>query len=225
MSTHSVPAADGRGFGFDPATTALIIIDMQRDFIDDEGACAAVGADVKPLQAIVPRVAALLQAARGAGLTVVHTRYGFKADCSDLFEAVRRQSRDAGGEYGTPGPLGRILIRGEPGFEIVEPLTPQPDEIIIDKPTFGAFAASTLDTILRSRGVTPLLVSGVTTQCCVECTIREAVDRGYYVCTVEDCCGAFEADLHANTIKAIQSEGHLFGWVARAADIRESLSG
>lgn len=128
---------------------------------------------------------------------------------------MREQSREAGGEYGTPGPLGRILTEGEPGFEIIEPLTPRPDEIVVNKSTFGAFTYTDLDEQLKERGITHVVICGVTTQCCVECTLREAVDRGYFVLTLDDCCGAFEDELQEGTLRAIQSEGHLFGWIGK----------
>ena len=202
-----------RTFSIDPASTALLIVDMQYDFVADEGASGGGHVDLKPLQACVPRVRAVLDAARGLGMTVAYTRYGFKADLSNLAQSVREQSRDAGGEYGTPGPMGRILTEGEPGFQILPELTPAEGEIVVDKPTFGAFSSTDLHARLQARGVTRLLICGVTTQCCVEGTIREAVDLGYYVMTLEDCCGAFEPEWHEGTLRAMQSEGHLFGWV------------
>lgn len=213
-----------RVFRFDPAHTALIIVDMQRDFVDTDGACGAGGMDVAPLQAIIPRTLAVLHSFRELGATVVHTRYGFKPDLSDLPQAVREQSRDAGGEYGTAGPLGRILTQGEPGYEIIPELTPKKDEIVIDKNTFDAFCNSPLDSALRDRGVTHAVVCGVTTQCCVEGTIRGAIDRGYYVMMLDDCCGAFEARLHEGTKNTIQSEGHLFGWIGTSGEVLAAIS-
>ena len=217
--TISVKSRGDRAFDFAFETTALIIVDMQRDFIEDGGACGVLGADVKPLQEIIPRVRALLDLFREAGAVIVHTRYGFKPDLSDLPEPVRQQSRDAGGEYGSAGPLGRILTQGEDGFELIPELEPAPGEIVVDKSTFGAFTNTELDKTLRGKGVTHVVVCGVTTQCCVEGTLREAVDRGYYVLTVEDCCGAFEPELHQGTMSVIQSEGHLFGWISTSDEI------
>ena len=210
----NIASADDRVFQFDPSTTALIVVDMQRDFVDAEGACAAVGADVKPLLAIVPRLQRVLARMRDLGATVVHTRYGFKADLSDLPESVRQQSRDAGGEYGQPGPLGRVLTQGEPGFEILTDLEPLDGEKVVDKASFGAFTNTDLDAYLKSCRITHVVIGGVTTQCCVEGTLREAVDRGYFVLTLEDGCAAFEQELHDSTMRTIQSEGHLFGWIA-----------
>jgi nicotinamidase-related amidase len=215
----AINAFGERQFTFDFANTALLIVDMQRDFIEDGGACGAGGADVKPLQAVIPRVQSMLQLFREKGAPVVHTRYGFKPDMSDLPEPVRLQSKEAGGEYGTAGPLGRILTQGEPGFQIVPELKPRPGETIIDKSTFGAFTYTELDSILRSKGVTHVIICGVTTQCCVEGTLREAVDRGYFVLTLADSCGAFEESLQRGTLTTIQSEGHLFGWIANSTDV------
>ena len=217
-----VTASGNRTFEFEPKRTALIIIDMQRDFIEDGGACATLGANVKPLQGIIPNVVALLSLAREIGMCVVHTRYGFKRDLSDLAEQVRLQSKAAGGEYGTFGPLGRMFVEGERGFQIIPELTPRSAEIVINKPTFGAFLGSDLHAQLDRRGITHLIMCGVTTQCCVESSLREAVDLGYYVLTVEDGCAAFERPLHDATIRAIASEGHLFGWTATVSSILAS---
>ena len=207
-----VPCRAGRTFSFDPATTARLIVDMQYDFVADEGVCGGGHLDLKSLQACVPRVRAVLDAARELAMTVAQTRYGFKPDLSNLPDSVREQSRAAGAEQGTPGRMGRILTESEPGFQILPELTPAEDKIVVNKPTFGAFASADLHTQLQARGVRPLLICGVTTECCVEGTIREAVDLGYYVMTLEDCCGAFEPELHEGTMRAMQSEGHLFGW-------------
>lgn len=219
----SVKSKGDRTFDFAFETTALIIVDMQRDFIEDGGACGVLGADVKPLQDIIPRVRSMLELFRESGAVVVHTRYGFKPDLSDLPDAVRQQSREAGGEYGTAGPLGRILTQGEDGFQIISELEPAAGEIVVDKATFGAFTNTELDKTLRGKGITHVVVCGVTTQCCVEGTLREAVDRGYYVMTIEDCCGAFEAELHNGTMTTIQSEGHLFGWISDSEEIKSAV--
>ncbi|MDO6728218.1 isochorismatase family cysteine hydrolase [Cognatishimia sp. 1_MG-2023] len=210
----TVPSVSQREFNFEWENTALIIVDMQRDFVETNGACGAGGLNVDPLQDVIPRIQSTLALFRQNNAAVVHTRYGFKPDMSDLSAPMRQQSREAGGEYGTPGPLGRILTQGEPGFQIIPELEPKTGETIIDKSTFGAFTYTELDTILRGKGITHVVVCGVTTQCCVEGTLREAVDRGYYVLTLADCCGAFEEHLHQGTLTAIQSEAHLFGWIA-----------
>ena len=212
-----IATTGGRTFGVDPARTALILIDMQRDFIEDGGACGVLGANVKPLQAIVPNVARALAFARQSAMTVAYTRYGFRRDLSNLAEQVRLQSRAAGGEYGTQGPLGLMYVEGEPGFEIIPELAPRDGEIVVEKPTFGAFISTNLHAQLQRRGATHLVFCGVTTQCCVESSLREAVDLGYFVLTLEDGCAAFEQELHDATLRAIASEGHLFGWTAPTA--------
>lgn len=220
---HRISCVAGRRFAFDPATTALVIVDMQHDFVSDGGACGVLGADVKPLQAIVPRLQRVLSAMRQLGTTIVHTRYGFRSDLSNLPEAVRQQSRDAGGEYGSPGPMGRILTEGEPGFAIIPELSPREDEIVINKASFGAFTNTTLHDQLQARGITHLIIGGVTTQCCVEGTLREAVDRGYFCLTLNDGCAAFESELHDGTMRTIRSEGHLFGWIASCENLVAAL--
>lgn len=215
----NVPCVGSRTFSFDPARTAFISVDMQHDFVSDHGACGAAGMNMTAVQAVIPRLRSVLSSMRSAGALVVHTRYGFKPDLSNLPESVRQQSRDAGGEYGTPGPMGRILIDGEKGFEIIPEMTPGSGELVIDKATFGAFTDTDLHRYLRSREITHLIIGGVTTQCCVEGTLREAVDRGYFCLTLNDGSGAFEAEHHEGTMRAIQSEGHLFGWIANCDDV------
>lgn len=215
----SVPCVGSRTFSFRPRRTAFVSVDMQHDFVSGNGACGAAGIDMTAVQAVIPNLQRVLAVMRGAGATVVHTRYGFRPDLSNLPESVRRQSRDAGGEYGTPGPMGRILIEGEKGFQIIPEMTPRDGEIVIDKATFGAFTDTDLHRRLQSRRITHLIIGGVTTQCCVEGTLREAVDRGYFCLTLRDGSGAFEPELHEGTMRAIQSEGHLFGWIADCENV------
>jgi len=222
-TVFKVACTQDRLFEFSPGETALLLIDLQHDFCSPKGACAAGGSDVGAIQVAIPRIRAVLEAARRAGLMVVHTRYGFRPDLSDLAESVRRQSRDAGGEYGQPGPLGRILTRGEPGHEIIDELRPIEGEAVIDKRGNGAFYATGLHDILLERRISRLILSGVTTQCCVESTLREAVDRGFYCLTLYDCCAAFDLKLHDATFAAIESEGHLFGWVSDSHALLNTL--
>lgn len=217
----TVPAFADRRYSFPPEKTALLLIDMQRDFVEN----AEANGDSSAVQAIVPALRELLQAARAAGLTIAHTREGHVPDLSDLNAAKRERSRDAGAEIGARGALGRYLIRGEYGHDFIDDLRPDSGEWIIDKPGFGAFYATDLDLRLRTKGITHLIVGGVTTQCCVQSTLREAVDRGYRCLTLADGCASFDMALHDASMAIIQSEGHLFGWIAICADLARALRG
>ncbi|WP_420418726.1 isochorismatase family protein [Pacificispira sp.] len=192
----------------DGGKTALLVIDMQRDFIDPQGMCAVLGDDPAFARAIVPRVERLTGWARAQGHAVLHTREGYAPDLSDMHPAKRARRGPV-----SEGPLGRFLIRGEAGHDFIDRLRPAPGEPVVDKPGFGAFHATDLDTQLRQRGVTHLILCGVTTSCCVHTTLREAVDRGYTCLTVADCCAALELDDHDRALDLIASEGDLFGWV------------
>ena len=215
----SVPAFANRTYTFPPEKTALLLIDMQRDFIDNVEA----NGESEPVQAIVPALRDLLGAARAAGMTVAHTREGHVPDLSDLNDAKRERSRDAGAEIGAEGAMGRYLVRGEHGHDFIDALRPEPGEWIIDKPGFGAFYATDLELRLRARGITHLIIGGVTTQCCVQSTLREAVDRGYRCLTLADGCATFDTSLHDATMAIIQSEGHLFGWIGTCGDVAAAL--
>jgi nicotinamidase-related amidase len=203
--------------------TALIIIDMQRDFCEPGGYIATLGYDVAPAHELIPRIAALRDAVRAWGGLVVYTREGHRADLSDLVSHKRFRSRAAGGEIGSRGPLGRLLVRGEPGWDIVAALTPADGEPVIDKPGFSAFYATDLDRILDARGVRHLIVCGVTTDVCVHSTLRDAVDRGYEPLLVSDCCAATNPANHLASIETICSEGGIFGAVAPSAAIAGGL--
>lgn len=204
----------GRSYRFEPAATALMVIDMQRDFLAPGGLCESQGEDIGRLRPIVPRIQGVLEAARRQKLRAIHTREGFAPDLSDL-TALRRTR----GSVGRPGPLGRFLIRGEAGHDFIDELTPAPGEQVLDKPGFGAFFRTDLEADLRKAGVTHLLLTGVTTQCCVHSTLREAVDRGFYCLVLEDCCAAFDPALHAAALAIMQGEGHLLGWIAGSDDL------
>lgn len=193
--------------------TALIIIDMQRDFLDPAGYFARSGMDVHPLRAIIPEVQRLLLAARRFGVRVIHTREGHRPDLSDLSAVKQRRAASCGAGIGSVGPLGRLLIRGEPGHAIVEELAPLAAEPVIDKPGFGAFYATDLELILRTAGLTRLFIAGVTTDICVHSTLREAVDRGFDCVTVEDACAAGDPAIHAAMIACIAGEGGILGKV------------
>jgi len=195
------------------ADTALIIIDMQRDFLDPAGYIARSGVDVHPLRAIIPEVQRLLLAARRLGVRVVHTREGHRPDLSDLTAVKQRRAAGCGAGIGSIGPLGRLLIRGEPGHAIVDELAPLPAEPVIDKPGFGAFYATDLELILRTAGITRLFFAGVTTDICVHSTLREAVDRGFDCVTVEDACAAGDPAIHTAMLACIAGEGGILGKV------------
>ena len=209
-----------REFSFDTATTALLAIDMQRDFLEDGGYCAAEGGDVSAGQAIIPTFAAALSAARKSGITIIHTREGYLPDGSDMNPLKRERN-----STGTPGPLGRFLIRGEPGQDIIPDLYPHDGEAVIDKPGFSAFYRTGLEKTLRDGGISHLIIMGVTTQCCVHSTLRSAVDRGFWCLTVEDCCAALDPALHEGAMSLIYGENHLFGWVCQSADLIAALNG
>ncbi len=197
----------------DLATTALVIIDMQRDFLEPGGFGESLGNDVSLLAAAVPPAQALLAAARRAGLLVVHTREGHRPDLSDAPAAkIARGTPSA--RIGAPGPMGRILIRGEPGHDIVADLAPVPGEPVVDKPGKGAFYATDLAEILAARSVATLLVCGVTTEVCVHTTVREANDRGYRCLVVSDACGSYIPAFHAAGLAMIVAQGSIFGWVS-----------
>ena len=203
-------AAEPFPFDFDPDATALVVIDMQRDFLEPDGFGAALGNDVALLRAIVPTVAALLDAARAAGLRVVHTRESHAPDLSDCPPAKRLRGKPIR-RIGDPGPMGRLLVRGEPGTEIIPELAPDPGERVLDKPGKGAFHATDLEAWLRVRGVARLLVAGVTTEVCVQTTLREANDRGFDCLLVEDATASYFPDFHRATIKMVRSQGALGG--------------
>ncbi len=214
----TITCRDGRSFPFVPAKTALLVIDMQRDFLDPQGMCGLEGEGYLRLRAIIPAVQASLEAARAAGVTVIHTREGYAADLSDL--PASRQ----GGHVGREGPLGRFLVRGEAGHDFIAELPPAPSEAVVDKPGFGAFFRTGLEERLKQAGITHLLFSGVTTQCCVLSSIREAVDRSFFCLLLEDCCAALEPAWHQATLDIIASEGNLFGWVADSRALQAALT-
>jgi nicotinamidase-related amidase len=212
-----------RVFQFEPEKAALLCIDMQRDFLDPRGYSAVGGEDVSVGRTIIPRCRAVLDACRSAGLFIVHTREGHKPDLSDLHEAKQERSTGAGAPIGAAGPLGRLLVRGEYGHDFVDEMQPMPGEPVVDKPGFGAFYATELQEMLRAQGVTHVILLGVTTQCCVFSTLREAVDRGYRCLTLEDCTAAFSESLQRGVFEMIASEGHLFGWITEGATLVEAL--
>jgi nicotinamidase-related amidase len=192
---------------------ALLVIDMQRDFLDPLGYVAQSGVNVEILRRTIAPVTRLLRAARAAGIPVIHTREGHRPDLSDLTDFKRRRAAGSGAAIGSIGPLGRLLVRGEPGHAIIDEVSPIPGEPVIDKPGFGAFYATDLETVLKSFGISALTIAGVTTDICVHSTLREAVDRGYECTTVSDACAAGDPTVHEAMLACIAGEGGILGRV------------
>src|ERR1700757_1373797 len=209
-------------FAFDPTTAALVIIDMQRDFLEPGGFGAALGNDVLLLRSAIAPTQRVLHACRNAGLLVVHTREGHRPDLSDLSPAKRTRGNLTTG-IGDAGPMGRILVRGEPGHDIIPELYPLPTEPVIDKPGKGAFFATDLHAILQNLGVQKLVVTGVTTEVCVNTTVREANDRGYDCLVPADCVGSYFPEFQEMGLKMIKAQGGIFGWVSDSDRILAAL--
>ena len=206
-------SAEPYEFEFDPRSTALVITDMQRDFVDSGGFGEALGNDVSLLRRAVEPTRRVLDAARAGGLMVSHTREGHRSDLSDCPPAKLARGR-FDREIGDPGPMGRILVRGEYGHDIVDSLKPLPDEPVVDKPGKGAFYATDLENILRNRGITSLVVTGVTAEVCVQTTVREANDRGFECLVLSDCIASYFPEFYEMTLKMITAQGGILGWVA-----------
>ncbi|GJD71159.1 cysteine hydrolase family protein [Methylobacterium gnaphalii] len=197
---------------FEIGATALVIIDMQRDFLEPGGFGETLGNDVSLLAKAIRPAQDLLEAARASGLFVIHTREGHKPDLSDAPPAKLERGEPTA-RIGAPGPMGRILIRGEPGHDIIPRLQPREGELVIDKPGKGAFYATGLGDALQARGITTLFVCGVTTEVCVHTTVREANDRGYRCVVVSDACGSYIPEFHDVGLAMIKAQGGIFGWV------------
>jgi len=215
---------DARPFAyrFALARTALVIIDMQRDFVEPGGFGASLGNDVARLKAIVPTVRHVLDEWRHAGGLVIHTREAHRPDLSDCPPAKRLRGAPSL-RIGDAGPMGRILVAGEPGNDIVPELAPLPGELVIDKPGKGAFYATSLDATLRSRGITHLLFMGVTTEVCVQTSMREANDRGYECLLIEDGTDSYFPAYKAATLEMITAQGGIVGWAAPSAALLPAL--
>lgn len=209
-------------FSFDLARTALLIIDMQRDFVEPGGFGASLGNDVSLLQAIVPTCQRVLQAWRAAGGWVVHTREGHRPDLSDCPLAKRNRGAPSL-RIGDEGPMGRILILGEPGHAIIPELAPIEGEYVLDKPGKGAFYATALGEVLAARQITHLIVMGVTTEVCVQTTLREANDRGYECLLVEDGTESYFPEFKQATLAMIRAQGAIVGWTAPSAALLGAL--
>jgi len=204
--------------------TALIIIDMQRDFLEPGGFGEALGNDVACLAAAVEPCRAVLDAARRCGLLVIHTREGHRPDLSDA-PPVKLERGQPKLRIGAPGPMGRILVRGEPGHDIIAPLYPVRGEPVIDKPGKGAFYQTELELMLRNRGIENLLVCGVTTEVCVNTTVREANDRGFRCVVLGDCCGSYFPHFHEIGLAMFKAQGGIFGWVSASPHALTALCG
>jgi biuret amidohydrolase len=209
-------------FDFSPAACALLIIDMQRDFLEPGGFGEMLGNDVSQLRQSIEPNKQLLAKWRAKGLQVIHTREGHRPDLADLPETKRARGRGQRG-IGDAGPMGRILIRGEAGHDIIAELYPQPGEPVIDKPGKGAFWATDLHAILQNRGIKQLIVTGVTTEVCVNTTVREANDRGYDCLVPADCVGSYFPEFQEMGLKMIKAQGGIFGWVSTSARVLAAL--
>jgi nicotinamidase-related amidase len=216
-------AAEPYPFDLQPSRSALLIIDMQRDFLEPGGFGAGLGNDVTMLRRAIEPTRRVLAAARGMGMLVIHTREGHRPDLADLPAAKWQRGRLAT-RIGDRGPMGRILVRGEPGHDIIPELAPASGEPVVDKPGKGAFHATDLDTMLRNRGIAQLIVCGVTTEVCVNTTVREANDRGFECLVLEDCVASYFAAFQEAGLAMIKAQGGIFGWVAPSAALLAGLA-
>jgi biuret amidohydrolase len=216
--------AEPEALKVDFGKAALVIIDMQRDFLEPGGFGEALGNNVSRLKAAVGPCRALLAAARKAGILVVHTREGHRPDLTDA-PPHKVERGDPALRIGAPGPMGRILVRGEPGHDIIPELYPVAGEPVIDKPGKGAFYQTDLELMLKNRGIDTLLVCGVTTEVCVNTTVREANDRGFRCIVIADCCASYFPEFHDMGLKMIKAQGGIFGSVAASAPVIAGLTG
>jgi nicotinamidase-related amidase len=222
MAKVNIEAEPG-AIAIDPMRTAIVMIDMQRDFLEPGGFGETLGNDVSLLTKAIAPAKALFAAARKLKMLIVHTREGHRPDMADAHPAkVERGAPSM--RIGDLGAMGRILIRGEAGHDIIPELAPLAGEPVVDKPGKGAFYATDLQTILQSRGIENLIVGGVTTEVCVHTTVREANDRGYRCIVAADCCGSYFPEFHEMGLKMIKAQGGIFGWVSDTNRILAGLS-
>ena len=215
-------SAEPYPFTFDHTHVALLCIDFQRDFVEPGGFGESLGNDVSLLRTTIEPTRRVLDAARRHGWTVVHTREGHRPDLSDLFPAKRDRGRPTL-RIGDDGPMGRLLVRGSEGHDIVPELAPMPGEVVLDKPGKGSFYATDLETILRARGITYLIVTGVTTEVCVQSTVREANDRGFECLVLADCTGSYFPEFYESALAMFKAQGGIVGWVGTSADLLTAL--
>ncbi|AYN96835.1 cysteine hydrolase [Pseudomonas sp. LTJR-52] len=214
--------ANPNDFSFEPANTALVVIDMQRDFIEQGGFGAALGNDVTPLKAIVPAVRRLLELARQQSMLVIHTRESHLPDLSDCPDAKHAHGLPEL-RIGDPGPMGRILVRGEPGNQIIADVAPAEGEWVIDKPGKGMFYATGLHERLQARGISHLLFAGVTTEVCVQTSMREANDRGYRCLLIEEATESYFPAFKRSTLEMIVAQGGIVGRTAYLTALEAAL--